>query len=81
MTEETTIKTGGEEGTSVTTGTPVPRSTNEYILYKLDRSFAILGIIAIAIVAIFTYKPDLGVTVATGAISGLVGYVGGRTGK
>jgi len=53
----------------------------EYVLYKLDRSLAIAGIIAIAIVALFVYAGAEGVQIATGAIGGLVGYVGGRTGK
>ena len=57
------------------------RTIQEYILYKLDRTLAILGIIGIAVVALFIYGNDSAVQIATGAIGGLVGYVGGRTGK
>lgn len=53
----------------------------DYILYKMDRTLAIFGIIGIAVVALFIYANDSAVQIATGAIGGLVGYVGGRTGK
>ena len=53
----------------------------EYVLYKMDRTLAIMGIIGIAVVALFIYANDSAVQIATGAIGGLVGYVGGRTGK
>jgi hypothetical protein len=53
------------------------RSISEYLLYKLDRSLAIIGIIAIAIVALFFVKtPE---NIVSAAIGGLVGYVGGRS--
>ena len=51
------------------------------LLYKVDRSLAIVGIVAIAIVAIFFYKGSEGVQIVSAAIGGLVGYVGGRTGR
>jgi len=60
---------------------PVCYSAADYLLYKMDRTLAILGIIGIAIVALFIYGGAEGVQIATGAIGGLVGYVGGRTGK
>ncbi len=60
--------------------TPTP-SAAEQILWKVDRSIAILGIVAIAIVAIFFYKGNEGVQIVSAAIGGLVGYVGGRTGR
>jgi len=60
---------------------PVCYSTADYILYKMDRTLAILGIIGIAIVALFLYANESAVQIATGAIGGLVGYVGGRTSK
>jgi hypothetical protein len=60
---------------------PVCYKTADYILYKMDRTLAILGIIGIAVVALFIYAGAEGVQIATGAIGGLVGYVGGRTGK
>ena len=58
-----------------------PLSMSEQILWKLDRSLAIIGIIAIAIVSIFFYKGSEGVQIVSAAIGGLVGYVGGRTGR
>ena len=52
------------------------RSIAEYLLYKLDRSLAIFGIIAFAVVALFYVKtPE---NIVSAAIGGLVGYVGGR---
>jgi hypothetical protein len=47
----------------------------------MDRTLAIMGIIGIAIAALLIYANDSAVQIATGAIGGLVGYVGGRTGK
>lgn len=58
-----------------------PLSVSEQVLWKVDRSLAIIGIIAIAIVAIFFYKGNEGVQIVSAAIGGLVGYVGGRTGR
>lgn len=61
-----------------------PRTLGENLLYKSDRTLAIAGIIIIAVAALVLYagagsvKAEL---IATGAISGLVGYIGGRTGK
>jgi len=60
---------------------PVAHTMTEYVLYKLDRSMAIMGIIGIAIVSIFVLGGNEGVQIATGAVGGLVGYVGGRTGN
>lgn len=60
---------------------PVCYGPLDYILYKMDRTLAIVGIIGIAVVALFIYAGAEGVQIATGAIGGLVGYVGGRTGK
>ena len=62
-------------------GIPEGYSTSDYVLYKLDRTLAIAGIIAIAITAIFVYGGPDGVQIATGAVGGLVGYVGGRASK
>lgn len=71
----------GEAMAEDTVEEPECRTIQEYILYKLDRTLAILGIIGIAVVALFIYAGAEGVQIATGAIGGLVGYVGGRTGK
>lgn len=60
---------------------PVCYEPIDYLLYKMDRTLAIIGIIGIAVVALFIYANDSAVQIATGAIGGLVGYVGGRTGK
>ena len=56
-------------------------STSEYVLFKLDRTLAVVGIVGIAVVALFVYAGPDGIQVATGAIGGLVGYIGGRAGK
>ena len=47
------------------------------LLYKMDRTLAIAGIIGIAIVALVVLgTPD---NIVSAAVGGLVGYVGGRT--
>lgn len=56
-------------------------TVKEYILYKLDRTLAIGGVIAIALVAMAWLVPEAATQIASAAIGGLVGYVGGRTGK
>lgn len=50
------------------------RSAFEIISFKLDRTLAIIGIILIGITA-----TDSQIWMA--AVSGLVGYIGGRAGK
>lgn len=57
------------------------RSIGEFILYKVDRTLAILGVIAIALLALYLAKGPDSMNIATAAIGGLVGYVGGRSGK
>lgn len=57
------------------------RTLTEAILYKLDRTLAIVGVIAIAIVSLWFVKAPDSMNIATAAIGGLVGYVGGRSGK
>ena len=56
-------------------------TAKEYILYKLDRTLAIGGIIAIALLGMAWLVPEAATQIASAAIGGLVGYVGGRTGK
>ena len=56
-------------------------TTKEYILYKLDRTLAIGGVIAIALLGMAWLVPEAATQIASAAIGGLVGYVGGRTGK
>lgn len=57
------------------------KSAGEYLLYKLDRTLAIVGVIAIALLALYLGKAPDSMNIATAAIGGLVGYVGGRSGK
>lgn len=57
------------------------KTVGEYILYKLDRTIAILGVVAIALLALYMAKGSDSINIATAAIGGLVGYVGGRSGK
>ena len=57
------------------------RSIGEFILYKVDRTLAIVGVIAIAMLALYLAKGPDSMNIATAAIGGLVGYVGGRSGK
>ncbi len=57
------------------------RSVEEYILYKLDRTLTILGVVSIAIVAMILISQDQAQQVATAAVGGLIGYLGGRAGK
>ena len=57
------------------------RSIGEFILYKVDRTIAILGVVVIALLALYMAKGPESMNIATAAIGGLVGYVGGRSGK
>ena len=56
-------------------------TTGEYILYKLDRTLAVMGVIAIAITAMFLIERQEAMQIATAAVGGLIGYIGGRAGK
>ena len=61
------------------------RTMKEMILYKMDRTFAILGIILLGTLAIAITKgsemPTPAIQVVTAAITALATYVGGRSGK
>jgi len=59
---------------------PKGKNFSWYVYYKLDRSLAIAGVIGIAFLAIWMGKanPDT-LQLATAAIGGLIGYVGGRS--
>lgn len=61
---------------------PIRRSFKEILLYKLDRTLAIAGLIGIGIVAM-TIKnlSTTAVQVVTVIAGGLVTYIGGRTAK
>ena len=56
-----------------------PRSAFEIVSFKLDRTLAIVGIVLIGGLAIFLNVTDSQLGMA--AVSGLVGYIGGRAGK
>jgi hypothetical protein len=57
------------------------RTIGEYILYKLDRTLAVIGVIVIAITAMFLIARQEAMQIATAAVGGLIGYIGGRAGK
>lgn len=60
---------------------PECKSILQLIMYKVDRTLAILGVIAIAMQSMHAIKPDIASQIAIAGISGLVGYIGGRSGK
>jgi hypothetical protein len=64
----------------VTGTTETPKTLRGMVLYKIDRTFAILGIIGLGLFALTKTTPDA-TQIAMAAIGGLVGYVGGRTAK
>jgi len=57
-----------------------PRSITEYILFKLDRTLAILGLVMLGAWAMYTGTNET-VQIGMAVVGGLVGYIGGRTGK
>jgi len=57
------------------------KTTSQYVLFKLDRTLAVAGIVAIALGAMAFLKIAEAQQVAIAGISGLVGYIGGRSGK
>jgi len=59
------------------------RTIKEMILYKMDRTFAILGIVLMGTWAISkgTEMPASAIQIVGLAITALATYVGGRTGK
>lgn len=56
-----------------------PRSIFEIVSFKLDRTLAIIGIILIGGMALYFDATESQLGMA--AVSGLVGYIGGRAGK
>lgn len=61
---------------------PVCRTILEYMLYKIDRTLAIAGLIAIGIFAIYSSKiPDASVKVISSVVTGLSMYLGVRLGS
>ena len=85
MAGETTVTTGEAsataEGAGVTITTEgVPRNIKEMLLYKVDRTLAILGIVILGAWAL-KIGTNEAIQIAMAAIGMLGGYVGGRTGK
>ena len=56
------------------------RTIKEMILYKMDRTIAVVGIVLLGCWALSIKTPE-SVQITMAAIGGLVGYVGGRTSK
>ena len=58
-------------------------SIKQLILYKMDRTFAVLGIILLGAWAISKggEMPAPAIQITTGAVTALATYIGGRTGK
>ena len=52
----------------------------EYLLFKLDRTVAVLGLILIALWLCWLKLPE-GLQVVNIVVGGLIGYIGGRVGK
>ena len=51
----------------------------EYILFKLDRNVAIVGLVAMGLWSIYKLTPE-SIQIANTIAGGLVGYIGGRAG-
>ena len=61
---------------------PVCRTVLEYMLYKIDRTLAIAGLIAIGLYAIFSSDiPDGAIKVISSVVTGLSMYLGVRLGS
>jgi hypothetical protein len=60
-------------------GTPC-KSVQEALLYKMDRTLAIGGLIIVALWLCWIRLPE-GMQIVNTIVGGLIGYVGGRTGK
>lgn len=86
MTDETTVATGNAGttvttgGTSVTTEAPEAIGVKGYVLYKLDRSIAVCGLIVIAMWICWLKLPE-GMQIVNTAVGGLIGYICGRNAK
>lgn len=83
MADETTVTTGAA-GTSVTTGSTTTTidpaeviGIKEYILYKLDRTIAVIGLIIVALWVCWLKLPE-GMQIVNTAVGGLIGYICGR---
>ena len=54
-------------------------SIKEYILYKLDRSLAVVGLVILGGFSPYRNTPE-SVQIVMAVVGGLVGYIGGRSG-
>ena len=87
MADETTVTTGSSgtsatiegAGVSITTEGAV-RNIKEMLLYKVDRTLAIAGLIVMGIWALKISTPE-SIQLAMAAVGVLGGYIGGRTGR
>ena len=61
-------------------GEPVAHTLTEYVLYKLDRTLAVCGLILIAMWVCWLKLPE-GMQIVNTAVGGLIGYICGRTGN
>lgn len=83
MPEDTTVTTGvsgtsvSTEGVTVTTDPVEKIGVKEYILYKLDRTLAVVGLILIAMWVCALKLPE-GMQIVNTAVGGLIGYICGR---
>ena len=59
---------------------PVCHTLTEYMLYKLDRTIALGGLIVITMWVCWLRMPE-GMQIVNTAVGGLIGYICGRTGK
>jgi hypothetical protein len=78
MADDTTV-TPIQNGTSIVT-TQEPTECigiKEYILYKLDRTIAVIGLIIIAMWVCWLRQPE-GMQIVNTAVGGLIGYICGR---
>ena len=54
----------------------------EYILFKIDRTIAISGLVVMGLFALWQSTPELSQeNLVMAIVGGLVGYVGGRSGS
>jgi type IV secretory pathway VirB2 component (pilin) len=84
MAEETTVTTGEAgtsataEGAGVTISTEgLPKSIREMLLYKIDRTLAVVGIIALGAWALKVGTNEA-IQIAAAAVGFLGGFISGR---
>jgi len=60
--------------------TEQPRSIKEYVLFKLDRTITIVGLVILGGWSLYQGTTE-SLQIGLAVVAGLVGYIGGRTGK